>query len=591
MIYRKASLFLFFATFFICSRIKAGFIEGTLVKTSQGFVPIQELRIDDEVYAYDTRTEEFAIRSIVASNSHAISSLIHLQANGKHLFADAEQLFYLVLEKKWCCAKDLQPGMLMQSYHGQKILVEKVNELNVNSTVHEITLNEPHTFCVTGDGIVVHNFAFTIPILIFGAEGISLASGIGSALVSGVCAIICYKIIADTAGATVDPNLGVSQADFLGSQQQNINQTINYNAQAKHYSLAPDHSQATAKNTVFSSPKTSADLASSSFERYPGVHDTRSFPVPKLPIVNACEIPEKNKNGQEISTCPPPKEEELLPTLGCGQPQMPEPIISGECLPDVPEADRLQCPGIIGAWKPEDAQTSCNWSRSPQIPGLLDISPENDLQEDSGDSEDEAQVADDEITGQNDDVAPAKPKEKNQRQSKKNSRPWDLPNHDPAIDIEKIDFSEVPYLTQEEIELIKECIERFLEVEGFLANDGALWRILKFEDQKNGALFELEYISELTDQGSTIIKMGYEVKIQGEVIEIDIETDTELIECKSGTWELKEENYIKKLKKKLQLGKEHSKNLQKEFVVVSKKSIPTMWKNWFIENNINFREK
>ncbi|MGE0010153.1 MAG: hypothetical protein AB7F19_06485 [Candidatus Babeliales bacterium] len=148
----------------------------------------------------------------------------------------------------------------------------------------------------------------------------------------------------------------------------------------------------------------------------------------------------------------------------------------------------------------------------------------------------------------------------------------------------------MPYLTQEEIELIKECIERFLEVQGFIAKDGALWRILKFEAQKDGAYFELEYIIELSDQGRKIIKMGEEVKVHDGLVEIDIETDIELIECKSGIWEIKNAQIIKNLQDKLLSAKEYGKQLQKSFVVVTKKQIPPMWQNWLDQNNINHRD-
>lgn len=75
MIHRKISSFFLILSFFICSFLNAGFIEGTEVKTPRGFVPIQELQIDDVVYAYDTQTNEFILRTIVATSCHAVSSI------------------------------------------------------------------------------------------------------------------------------------------------------------------------------------------------------------------------------------------------------------------------------------------------------------------------------------------------------------------------------------------------------------------------------------------------------------------------------------------------------------------------------------
>lgn len=304
------------------------------------------------------------------------------------------------------------------------------------------------------------------------------------------------------------------------------------------------------------------------------------------PIILGCVIEDKNK-VPEISICVP--EEENTRILGCGQPELPEPPLGGACLPEFPESEIRRCK-LIGI-DLEGTVTSCGWSKGqPAIEIDLDKPSEENLNstEDNKNNE-QAQV--DEEKNKEDNDTPQQEKPKNKKQPRKGAKPWDLPDHDPAIDIEKIDFTLVPYLTEEEIEFIKQCIERFLDVEGFLANDGALWRILKFEDQKDGSFFELEHIVELSDQNSVIIKMGEEIKVPEGKIEIDIETDTELIECKSGVWELKRENDIEDLKNKLLLGKKYGNDIQKPFVVVSKKPIPPMWKNWLDENNVNYREK
>ena len=300
------------------------------------------------------------------------------------------------------------------------------------------------------------------------------------------------------------------------------------------------------------------------------------------PTILQCDVEDKNKLP-EISTCLPQEDEN--PVYGCGtQSENPLEDIERNCLPDLLEPKVPVCGGITGI-DIEDTVTSCGWSQ-----GLPAIEEDFDTDNDKKEEVDEP-AADDKEDSKESDGTPQQEKPKNKKQPRKGAKPWDLQNHDPAIDIEKIDFSLVPYLTEEEIELIKQCIKRFLEVEGFLANDGALWRILKFENQKNGSLFELEYIIKLSDQNKKIIKMGEEIDVPGGQIEIDIETDTELIECKSGVWEMKDKDKIKKLKEKLLSGKEYGNDLQKPFVVVSKQPIPLIWKNWFNDNNIKYRER
>lgn len=87
-----------------------------------------------------------------------------------------------------------------------------------------------------------------------------------------------------------------------------------------------------------------------------------------------------------------------------------------------------------------------------------------------------------------------------------------------------------------------------------------------------------------------IIKMGHKFEVQGGLIEIGIETDTELIECKSSVWEQTRTDKINNLKNKLLLAEKCGNDMKKPFVIVSKKSIPLEWKNWLNKNNIKYRE-
>ncbi len=300
------------------------------------------------------------------------------------------------------------------------------------------------------------------------------------------------------------------------------------------------------------------------------------------PTVLGCVVEDKNKLP-EISTCPPQEEEQ--PSYGCGL-EMPMPDTEDgihHCLPDMLESEIVRCPGIIGV-DIEDTVTSCSWSR-----GLPVIEVGVDKDSDKKEEVDE-QVADDKEDGKESDGTPQQQEPKTNK--RKNQKPWELRKKNPAINLEKVDFSDLSHLTGEEIELIKKSIELFLEIDGFLVHDGALWRILKHGDQKKGSLFELEYAIKLNDQEVQIVKLNYEIKILNKAKEIDIITDTELIECKAITWHsITQAERIKRLQDQLRLGKLVENTLQKPYVVVSKYPISSNWKKWLDENDIKYREE
>lgn len=292
-----------------------------------------------------------------------------------------------------------------------------------------------------------------------------------------------------------------------------------------------------------------------------------------------------DEDQPEIKTCPHQPLPETI--ISCGT-QSPEDAFDNRtCIQGIPEIENIVCGSIQGI--DTEPIGSCKWGQEkPLVVGDESL---------IGAIECEIETIDIDIPTSDDqpiteEIEPTSEKKSSKKQSipKKSWRPWDISDHDPAIDVEKIDFSILEYLNEQEIELIRLCIELFEHVEGFLANDGALWRILKFEDQKRGALFELECVVELHEQQNTIIKMGEEVNINGKLIEIDIETDTELMECKSGVWEIKDELKIKKLKSKFLSSNEYSSKIQKKFIIVSQGVIPLIWVNWLEQNNINYIE-
>lgn len=159
MAFNKISRLLSFIAFFTISFAQAGFVEGTLVKTSsEGYVLIEELCIGDEVYCFDTNNNEFLLRTITKISTHEVSYLLYIETNVNHIITDTEQLFYLPVEDTWCSAEDLQPNMALLSCYEQHIEVEKVSEVRIKALVYDITVDEYHSFCATSDGIVVHNF-------------------------------------------------------------------------------------------------------------------------------------------------------------------------------------------------------------------------------------------------------------------------------------------------------------------------------------------------------------------------------------------------------------------------------------------------
>ncbi len=279
MALNKTSIVLSFIAFLTIFFAQAGFVKGTIVKTSSGFVPIEELNIGDEVYCFDIYNDEFLLRTITDVSRHEVSYLLNIQTNGSHIIADAQQPFYLPVEETWCYAEDLQPSMVLLSCYKQRIMVQNVNQVRINTLVYDITVDELHDFCVTTDGIVVHNYFWVvIPLTLSLSE---IAYSLGAAAV----AYVCYDFVQKNTGALCDSYIDLSNTQFSGlidSYSLQNNQQYGHDGQVHRGNESSHGTVVFASNQSQESNRALPTYVTRKLPQSPSVHDTRSFAIPKI---------------------------------------------------------------------------------------------------------------------------------------------------------------------------------------------------------------------------------------------------------------------------------------------------------------------
>lgn len=378
----KTSIFFSFIALLFFPYVHAGFVEGTLVKTAEGFIPIQELAIGDEICCFDEDTNEFSHRTVIDISKNEVLYAFYIQTNSNYILADTDQQFYLLTEQAWCCAQDLKPGMVLQSCYERQIVVKSIDEVRINAIVYDLTLDEPHTFCVTLDGIVVHNFVLETTILVFGAEGITIASGILASALSSVGAYLFYKVISKTTGAHIAPNLDISNAfgpldshyDAPGHGARGafeIEQGNGCRHSDGHHELL---SVQPINNPVF-------HCGNSNLSKSLEVHDTRSFPVPKFELGSeiGCGtglLPSPYGQGENRPACD--QEVDKREVYGCGTGIRPACEQAGNkgnsdcgiCIIDSPEDGRVEdeIPSGNIVWPLKDHNVLYKKSPEPKAP-------------------------------------------------------------------------------------------------------------------------------------------------------------------------------------------------------------------------------
>ena len=134
------------------------FIAGTLVKTEDGDVPIEEVEAGDLVWAWDEDSGDIALKCVVETYINESYELVHLFINGEEIVTTANHPFYCPV-KGWTAACKLRAGDILVTVNGEYVVVEKVQHELLESPVkvYNFQVEEYHTYYVSSIAALVHN--------------------------------------------------------------------------------------------------------------------------------------------------------------------------------------------------------------------------------------------------------------------------------------------------------------------------------------------------------------------------------------------------------------------------------------------------
>lgn len=134
------------------------FVAGTLIKTSEGLIPIEEIRVGDEVFAYNIETGETELKEVKQLFVHEENELVHLVINGEKIDTTTNHPFF-VEDLGFISAKDLQVGDELRLYDGSTASVEsiEIEVLDEPVFVYNFEVEDWHTYFVGELSILVHN--------------------------------------------------------------------------------------------------------------------------------------------------------------------------------------------------------------------------------------------------------------------------------------------------------------------------------------------------------------------------------------------------------------------------------------------------
>ena len=139
------------------------FVAGTLVLTSEGNKPIEEIKSGDLVYSTDPETGESEYKEVVQTFENETEELVHISVAGEEIVTTPKHPFYTP-HKGWTSAIDLRAGDILVLSNGEYVIVEKVQHEILESPikVYNFEVQEFHTYYVGENPVLVHNRCKTI---------------------------------------------------------------------------------------------------------------------------------------------------------------------------------------------------------------------------------------------------------------------------------------------------------------------------------------------------------------------------------------------------------------------------------------------
>ena len=226
-----------------------GFVAGTLVRTSDYYVPIEDIKEKDLVTTFDFKKNVLVESEVIKISKKKIKKVIQLTIKGEVLEVAPDHKFYCPMvessffKNQWTKAENLKPNQFILSNIKEITRIDKVVEIKKEAQVYCISIKDNHNFFVTEQDILVHNFLIMPALYALGTYIVTtyeikltvsflgmVAYGIGSRMQNGKVKTIGKLAVASGAtGQVINlmANNNKSSDNFSGDNEDGGNNNYN----------------------------------------------------------------------------------------------------------------------------------------------------------------------------------------------------------------------------------------------------------------------------------------------------------------------------------------------------------------------------
>jgi len=133
------------------------FIAGTKVKTQKGDVPIEQIKEEDEVFAYDFSKQEIVVRKVPLISKSTTEKTIAIYFKDEVIQCTRRHRIWINEQNDWIEAGDLEINMNVLGIDGKEYAIYKIEEIEKAVETYNFEVDLEHNYFVGDIGILVHN--------------------------------------------------------------------------------------------------------------------------------------------------------------------------------------------------------------------------------------------------------------------------------------------------------------------------------------------------------------------------------------------------------------------------------------------------
>ena len=135
----------------------ACFTAGTLVHTKDGQVPIEEIELQDQVWAYHAERNQPILSRVLHRFKKTWHRFRQIITSTDTLLATNKHPFYIPALQRYIPADSLRKGMQVLSLAGTLLTVQATTTVDTVATVYNFEVANQHNYYVGKRGVLVHN--------------------------------------------------------------------------------------------------------------------------------------------------------------------------------------------------------------------------------------------------------------------------------------------------------------------------------------------------------------------------------------------------------------------------------------------------